>query len=128
MSPLRRRRERLADDAPVVVRGGELSGVELRGDAIRTFRRFGEYGVSVLAAPTSEDLEELERSTLQRFEVVTLMAVGTIRAAGLELVPTFRRPHYTVLLPELDSDIERLLGCNNEIRRNPHFRSGGLEP
>ena len=55
-------------------------------------------------------------------------AAGTIRAAGLELVPTFRRPHYTVLLPELDSDIERLLRCNNEIRRNPHFRSGGLEP
>ncbi|HMC43134.1 MAG TPA: hypothetical protein VKI20_09000 [Acidimicrobiales bacterium] len=122
MSPLRRRRERLADDALVVVRGGVLSEADLARDALRTFRRFGEYGVSVLAAPTPGDLDQLERTVLRRFETVTVMMAGTIRSAGLELVPTFRSPHYTVLLPELQADAERLARCDNELQRNPHFR------
>ena len=59
---------------------------------------------------------------LRRFETVTVMMAGTIRSAGLELVPTFRSPHYTVLLPELQADAERLARCDNELQRNPHFR------
>lgn len=50
------------------------------------------------------------------------MTVGAIRSAGLDLRPTFRRPHYTIMLPRLDQDLALLLGCENVVRPNPHFR------
>jgi len=124
VSPLRVRRERLSDDALVIVRGGMLSADELRIDAVRAFERFGEYAISVLAAPEPGDLDRLEQTALRRFNIVTLTTAGAIRRIGLDLVPTFRRPHYSVLLPALDADIARLMGCENEVRTNPHFEPG----
>ena len=56
------------------------------------------------------------------FEILTLMTAGAIRATGLELRPTFRRPHYTVMLPDLDRDITRLSACENVPWVNPHYR------
>jgi len=99
VSPFRARRERLTDDALVVVRGNELSVALIRRDALRAYRRFGEYGVSVLGAPDDDALDALAAGVLVRFEVLTLMTVGIIRAAELEVRPTFRRPHYSVMLP-----------------------------
>lgn len=122
MSPLRGRREGVPDDALVVVRGGELDVESLRSDALRTFRRFGDYGVSVLAAPTQSDLDELAHTVLVRWEVLVLMTAGAIRTARLELRPTFRRPHYTIMLPELDRDVVRLARCDNERYLNPYAR------
>ena len=124
MSPLRIRREQLADNSLVVVRGGELDSDSLRRDAVLTFRRFGEYGVSVLAVQDDAALDELARSQLKRFEVLTLMTAGSIRAAGLELRPTFRRPHYTVVFRDLESDLIRLRLCDNERRQNSYFSEG----
>ena len=49
------------------------------------------------------------------------MRMGTLRAAGLEVRPAFRRPHYTVMLPDLDADLDRLLACDNVVRDNPHY-------
>ncbi len=121
MSGLRLRREDVADDALVVVRGGRLDRARLRRDAILTLRRFGEYGISVLAAPDEAAFAVLASTTLQRERVLTLMRMGTLRAAGLEVRPTFRRPHFTVMLPDLDADIDRLVACDNEVRANPHY-------
>ncbi|HEV2068840.1 MAG TPA: hypothetical protein VGR26_03510 [Acidimicrobiales bacterium] len=44
------------------------------------------------------------------------------RRAGLERRPTFRRPHYSVMLPDLAADVERLTSGENEQRLNPHFQ------
>jgi hypothetical protein len=121
VSGLRVRRESLADDALVVVRGGLLGRSRLRRDAILTFHRFGEYGISVLAAPDEAALDALASTTLQREPVLTLMRMGTLRAAGFEVRPTFRRPHFTVMLPDLDADIDRLVACDNEVRDNPRY-------
>lgn len=75
----------------------------------------------MLAAPTQGDLEELGSTVLRRYAQLTLTTAGAIRRAGLELRPTFRRPHYTVMLPNLVTDIDRLVRCDNEVRRNAHF-------
>lgn len=56
--------------------------------------------------------------------MVTLTTAGAIGRVGLDLIPTFRRPHYSVLLPALDADISRLMECENEVRTNPHFEAG----
>lgn len=128
MSPFRVRLEELQDDALIVVRGGELDPALLRSDAVSAFRRFGEYGISVFAAPDDDGLNQLARGRLVRFEVLTLMTAGAIRAADLELRPTFRRPHYTVMLPDLDRDLGRLSACENVRWVNQHFRHPEEQP
>lgn len=122
MSPFRVRRESLADDALVVVRGGRLELERLRRDATMSFARFGEYGVSVLAIPDEAALDDIARTTLVKDSVLTLMTVGAIRAIDLDLRPTFRRPHYTIMLPDLDADLLRLITCDNVIRENKHHQ------
>jgi hypothetical protein len=117
------RRERLPDDALLVVRGGLLDVETLRMDALRAYARFGEYGVSVLAAPDEQALNELGRTVLRLNETLTVMQAGNIREQGLELRPTFRRPHFSVMLPNLDVDLARLTSCENVLRRNPYFES-----
>lgn len=64
----------------------------------------------------------LAMEKLVRFETLTLITVGTLRAAGLEVIPTFRRPHLTILLPDLDADLKRLLACDNVIWHNDHHQ------
>ncbi|MDP1803889.1 MAG: hypothetical protein Q8K72_01860 [Acidimicrobiales bacterium] len=128
MSPLRVRREPAPDDGLFVVRGDELVAETLRRDAIRTYRRFDEYGVSVLGASAEADIDELAGGVLRRFEVLTVMTAGALRRSGVELRPTFRRPHYTVMLPDLDEDIFRLLRCDNERRVNDYYKPEELQP
>jgi hypothetical protein len=45
----------------------------------------------VLGAPDDVALDALAAGLLVRFEVLTLITVGTIHASGLEVRPTFRR-------------------------------------
>jgi len=116
------RLERLPDESLIVVRGGALEAEAIRADAERTFRRFGERGISVFAATTADELAALGQTLLRRYEVLTVTTAGSIRRAGLELRATFRRPHYTVMLPDSIADTDRLLRCENEQRMNPYFR------
>lgn len=128
MSPLRVRGEGPPDDDFLVVRGDVLREDELRGDARRTHARFGEFGVSVMGAHEVAELDDLARTALRRFHLLTVIRVGALRRAGLELRPTFRRPHYTIMLPEPDEDVERLLRCDNEVRINPYFDAEEVQP
>ncbi|MDP1792584.1 MAG: hypothetical protein Q8K63_00495, partial [Acidimicrobiales bacterium] len=60
---------------------------------------------------------------LAQFEVLTLLSTGALRDVGLSFAPTFRRPHYTIFLDDLEADLRRLLQCHNEVRLNAHFES-----
>lgn len=85
----------LADDVSVVVRGGDLNAEVLRQDALRNHAVYGTHGVSVFALRdvTIDELAQLP--PLVRFELLTVMTVGALRAAGLRLDPTGRNPrHY----------------------------------
>lgn len=128
MSPLRVRREPVPDDDLFLVRGDELEAETLRRDAIRTYRRFGEYGISVLGAMTETDIDDLAGGLLRRFEVLTVMTADALRRSGIDLRPTFRRPHYTLMLPDLDEDIFRLLRCENECRVNDYYEAEEVQP
>ncbi|HEY2301791.1 MAG TPA: hypothetical protein VGH66_07850 [Acidimicrobiales bacterium] len=125
MSPYRVRTEQLADDALVVVRGGDLDSDVIRSDAVAAHARFGEYGISVFGAADDAALDVLARGRLAQFEVLVLMTAATIRRAGLELRPTFRRPHYTIILLDLDGDIDRLMRCENVRKLNQYHVSEG---
>lgn len=67
MSGFRVRHEEVHDDSIVVIRGGEMDEDSLRRDARIAFLRFGEYGVSVLAAPDDDGLREVEAGPLRGY-------------------------------------------------------------
>jgi len=117
------RKESLPDDALIVLRGGLLEFNSLRADADAAATRFGLPGISVFGAPDDAAVEKLGATRLVRFDVLTLVTAGDIRTAGLEVLPTFRRPHYTVLLPDLVDDLYRLLACDTVVRINPSYRA-----
>ena len=77
--------------------------------------------LSVLAARSEKELDALASTTLRGYELLTITTAGAIRRAGLELRPTFRRPHYSVMLPEPNADVDRLVRCENEEWTNPHY-------
>lgn len=55
------------------------------------------------------------------FEVLTLVRVGVIRAAGLRLNATGRNPrHFTVVFDDLEAGIEALLACDHRSWTNPY--------
>jgi hypothetical protein len=118
VSPYRVRIERLADDALVIVRGGDLDIELIRGDAVSAHARFGEYGISVFGAADEAAVDALGRDRLAQFATLVVMTAGAIRRTGLELRPTFRRPHYTIILADLDRDIDRLMSCEKVQRPN----------
>jgi hypothetical protein len=59
---------------------------------------------------------------LKRFEVLTLVQVGVLRAAGfVRLEPTGRNPwHFTVAFDDLDAGIAGLQACEHRSWLNPY--------
>jgi hypothetical protein len=50
---------------------------------------------------------------------------GALRAAGYELLATFARPHYSIVLPEATEQAAReLLACFGPTLENPHRQRG----
>jgi hypothetical protein len=77
---------------------------------------------------TGTDIDDLASGLLRRFEVLTVMTADVLRRSGIELRPTFRRPHYTLMLPDLDEDILHLLRCENERRVNDYYEAEEVQP
>lgn len=109
------------DDDRDVVRGGILDVELLRVDARRMHAVYGVYGISVFAL-REVTLDELaQQPPLVRFDRLTLLTVGTIRAAGLRLEPTGRnRRHFTVVFDELDAGVAALASCQHRVWDNPY--------
>jgi hypothetical protein len=64
----------------------------LRADAQRYHDIYGEYGISVFAARDATVDELAQDVPLVRFETLTLVRVGILRAAGFRLDPTGSEP------------------------------------
>ncbi|MHB8669509.1 MAG: hypothetical protein ACYDAD_02950 [Acidimicrobiales bacterium] len=142
MSPTHERRElrslvrdeRSPDHATIVVRGGPESTSRLQEHAERTNDHFtldGEpaWGVSIFCA--LDDIGEASLpgllSRFASYRVVHLPAVGQVRRAGFEILPTFGRPHFTVVLPDVgEATLGRLLDALGAAEPNPYY--GGRRP
>jgi hypothetical protein len=113
--------DELDDDAIVVVRGGELNGEALQTDALRHHSIYGTYGISVFAARDVTVDELAQQPPLVRFEILVLVTVAVLRAAGLTLEPTGLNPrHFTVSFDDLEDGVERLRRCEHCLWRNPY--------
>lgn len=111
----------LSDDTVIVVRGGPLLRERLDADAVRAFNTYGVYAISVFAADgvTVDDLATVP--PLVRFELLTLMTAGAVRAAGFRLVPTGRqRLHHGIEFDDLKSGVASLMRCEHRTQNNPY--------
>jgi hypothetical protein len=120
MNPLVLRDELPPDDTVVVVRGGEMNSEFVRASAQDAFDDFGVFSISVsLTLDTSvEELCSTDRR-ISRYGKVRLSTAGRLRELGFALLPTLDRPHYDVVLPDLDDEtLDRLeLGFDPPIPR-----------
>lgn len=113
----------LPDRAQLVVRGDDLIPEVLRADAERFLRRYpgwGRYGVSAFVAVDEAEIEALCETRLERFEAVVVFGRAALVALGVEVVPTFRRPHVTLAHADLDALVAGMLRCEHTTRDNPH--------
>ena len=110
MTPIVVRDEEPPEDVVVVVRGGEMNGDHVRRTATDAHDEYGIYAVSVfLAVDVSVDRLCRERPELQRYGKVRLSTVGRLRSLGFALIPTLDRPHFDIVLPDLDgATLDRL--------------------
>jgi hypothetical protein len=112
------RDEDVPADAVVVVRGGEMNGDHVRRTATDAYDEYGLYTVSVFLVLDSS-VEALCRDLpeVQRYGKVRLSTVGRLRSLGFALIPTFDRPHFDVVLPDItDTTPDRLeLGFDQPI-------------
>jgi hypothetical protein len=120
----RRPGDTLDDDETVVIRGGELDRLLLRDDALRNHAIYGVFGISVFALRDATVDELAQQTPMVRFETLTLITVGALRAAGLALEPTGRNPrHFDVVFDDLDLGVERLCGCEHRTVVNPYYEN-----
>lgn len=127
------RDEPVPDDATVVVRGGPDSLDKLVQHARRTRRAYlldGEplLGVSVfLAIDESGDdsLDGILAGRMKTYRVVYTTSVARVRESGFGLLPTFRRPHYTLTLPDTSAPMIATLATalGSEITNPYHVGS-----
>jgi hypothetical protein len=121
------RNEAAPDDGIVVVRGGPSSIEKLLTHARRTHDAFvldGNplWGISVICA--LDDIGPASLDPLLRrfasYRVVHLPYMGQLRDAGFDLLPTFKRPHFTVRLQSPD-DVLPLLTALGNAEPNPYY-------
>jgi hypothetical protein len=111
------------DDTVLIIRAGVMSPESLRRSATDSFEDFGAYLISVEGVLDGRSLGEACSASPrigQRYGKIRLSTVGRLRMAGLVLLPTFTRPHFDVVLPDLsDHSVARLLECFDEPIDNP---------
>ena len=125
-------RRRVRDELPprtasVVLRGGPDTVSLIRAHARRLNRLYTldggpVFGVSVFVAlgdlgPASE--RAILSKKLHSYPTMYRTTVGSLLDAGFHLLPTFADPHYTVLIPNLDT-VAALAAAFGEMVRNPY--------
>jgi len=111
----------------IVVRGDDLDPEILRADALRFHRRYsnwGRFGLSAFGAADNAEVDILCETRMERFEVVIVFARPNLEDLGIEVVPTFRRPHLTLAHTDLDTLVAALLTCDHRRVMNPHHGPG----
>jgi hypothetical protein len=115
--------------ATLLVRGGPDTVSKLRRHAERTARAWALdsqpfFGISVFAV-LDMPLDDLLRRRFTSFRAVHMPTVGRLAEGQFELLPTGRRPHFTVRLRSVnDSELDRLLAALGAAQPNPQYARG----
>ena len=109
--------------AALIVRGDELDPMVIAEDASRFQQRFsewGRYGISAFEAANDAEIDAVCQTRLVRFATVVVFDRHALDEAGIEIVPTFRRPHVTLCHQALEQLVERLVHCEHRVLSNPY--------
>jgi len=117
-----------AQEATVLVRGGPDSAEKLAIHALRVRRAFVLDGQPVLGVSVFAALDDIGQASLDgilsgklaTYRLVHFVLIGDLLAAGFTVLPTFGRPHMTVVLSGLDR-VEPLLAAFGSAHTNPHY-------
>lgn len=101
---------------------------KLAAQATRTARAYALDGVPALGISVFAALDDIGTASLDgiltgklsSYRVVHLITAGHLQAAGFTLLPTFGRPHLTLLLKSV-TQVEQLLDLLGAARPNPHY-------
>jgi hypothetical protein len=110
------------------VRGGPDTVAKLEAHAERLRRAFvldgaPVLGISVFAATDDigpASLDAIAAGKLSTYRVLHLASVGRVTAGGFPLLPTFERPHMTLLLGSLDR-VVALIELLGPAEPNPQY-------
>ncbi len=112
------RSEAIDERATVVVRGGPDSVLTLQRHARRA------AGISVMAALDdlgTASLSGILAGRMATYPVVHVPSAAALLDAGIELLPTFGRPHFTARIGSHDeSDLGSLLAALGPGQANPY--------
>lgn len=106
------------DHLRLVVRGESDAD---RTDAARFRRRFddwGRFGVSGFLAKDVDEVAVIGETRLERFPQLRVYERRALIAIGLEVAPTFRRPHVTIAHVDLDALVAGLAACDHVVVTN----------
>lgn len=126
------RDEPVSNSATVVVRGGPDSLDKLARHAARTNRAYeldGEplWGVSVfLALDETGDasLDGILAGRMSSYRIVHMSSAARVLDAGFDLLPTFGRPHFTLVVPDTShSTVESLAAALGPGAPNPYHEA-----
>jgi hypothetical protein len=115
-------------DGVLVIRGGPLTIEKLLDHAVRQQRDYSFRGqpmasVSVAATVDGWTVDRILRERLWSRTTYGTATVATVQAAGYELLPTHRAPHYDIVLPAATFESASMLltlfgtGLSNPFRR-----------
>jgi len=101
------------DDAIVVIRAGVMAVPHIEHAATQCLELRGVLAISVEAVLDTTVAEACATSErLAQYRQVRLSSFGRLRAAGFALLPTFARPHFSLVLPDLaELTVARLDRC-----------------
>jgi hypothetical protein len=94
----------------------------------RRYTAWGKYGVSAFAAHDEAEIDAICETKLERFEEVVVIERSELERSGIEIVPTFRRPHVTLAHGDLDALVEGLQSCEHRRISNRHHQREGRQP
>ena len=118
------RRAPIPDDAVLVVRGDDLNPDTARSQAVAFRRRFpdwGRWGLSGFHVRSEAEIDDIAADQLERFPLLVVLGMDQLRAAGFDVVPTFRTPHVTIAFADdLDSALARLAALGTNRRPNAY--------
>jgi hypothetical protein len=115
------RRQPIPADAVFVVRGDEDTDrlAEAARFFLRRFPAWRRYGVSAYHADGHAEIDLLCRVELVRFPQIVVLTRLDLELAGVEVVPTFHRPHVTLAAAELAVLLDAI-GSASDRRVNPY--------
>jgi hypothetical protein len=115
------RRQPIPADAVFVVRGDEDADrlAEAARFFLRRFPAWRRYGLSAFHADGDAEIDLLCQVELVRFPRIVVLSRLELERAGVEVVPTFHRPHVTLAAADLAVLLE-VIGSATDRRVNPY--------